>query len=168
MRLSTRLVAFLAVLGVSCAPPPEAPPPVDLAAEQAAVAAVLDQFDQMWVNEDLDLLSRIFAHDPDMVNFGTDAAEIWVGYDALRASMVAQFEAYSNTQVTTHDRVIRVHGDGAVAWFSQLWDVQVETGGEAVVLEGMRCTGVLEKRDGAWLLVHIHASVPVSGQAMTY
>lgn len=166
--LRKRMLVFLPLVCVACAAPPELPPPVDLDAEQAAVKAVLDQFDQVWINEDLELLSRIFAHDPDMVIYGTDAAEVFLGYDALHANLVTQFEAYSNSRVSSRDRVIRVHGGGEVAWFSQLWDIQVETGGETASVEGMRLTGVLEKRNGTWLMVHFHGSVPVSAQAVTY
>ena len=58
---------------------------------------------------------------------------------------------------------------GTVAWFSEVLDVKVVVAtGEAVELEGTRFTGVLEKRNGNWVLVQIHASVPVAGQAVEY
>ena len=167
----TSSLAMAALLVTACTPPaPEAEeaPPVDLVAEQLAATGVVDQFMQMWVEEDMDLQSRIFAHDRDMVSFGTDAAEIWVGYDALRQSLETQFASYESTQVSVRDQVVKVGASGDVAWFSELADVQVTAGGESVSVDGMRFTGVLEKRNGAWVIVSIHGSVPVAGQVMEY
>ena len=70
--------------------------------------------------------------------------------------------------MAVRDQVIRVHSSGAVAWFSEVGDWAVTLAGEAVSLEGMRLTGVLEKREGSWVLVQFHASVPVAGQAIEY
>ena len=146
----------------------EEAPPVDLAAAEAGVADVLDKFDQVWITEDLDLLGSIFAQDEDMVIFGTDEAELFIGYEPLQASMASQFEAYEDTSLETQDRVIKVHKSGEVAWFSQIWDVEVVAGGELVTVEGMRLTGVVEKRDGNWVIVTFHGSVPVAGQVVEY
>jgi ketosteroid isomerase-like protein len=160
----------LAALLAGCAEPPEPAdeaPPVDLVAEKGAVKVVVDQLAQVWVDEDLDLLSRIFAHDPDMVLFGTDSAEVFVGFEPLRASLEAQFTAF-DSGIATRDQVIRVHAGGEVAWFSQLWDLEVRTPGESAIVNGMRCTGVLEKRNGAWVFVQFHGSIPVAGQVVAY
>jgi len=159
------------VLAVGCAPTPEEAdqaPPVDLAAEQAAAKAVVDLFPQVMATEDMDLMGQIFAHDPNMVIFGTDASERWVGWDAFRASVEVQFASYENAEVVTRDQVVTVHPSGEVAWFSEVMDWHLTAGGEPVSLEGMRMTGVLEKRPGAWVFVQMHVSVPVAGQAVEY
>ena len=165
------LLAFMAPVVAGCTAPPEPTEevtPIDLVAEEAAVRVVVDQLGQVSMDEDLDLLSRILAHDADMVFFGTDAAEVLVGYEAIRESFEVQLAAYDEMRIATRDQVLRVHSGGEVAWFSQFWDVEVEAGGELVSIEGMRATGVLEKRDGAWVFVQFHGSVPVSGQAVEY
>jgi len=64
---------------------------VDLEAEKAEVKAVIDQNLQMLVTEDIELASQIYAHDDDMVFFGTDAAEIMVGWDVIKEVMQKQF-----------------------------------------------------------------------------
>jgi ketosteroid isomerase-like protein len=99
---------------------------------------------------------------------GTDAAERFVGYEPVEASMRKQFESYEETKLTTRERVVKVHRSGEVAWCSELWDVQGKAQGQPYTLEGMRVTGVLEKRGGTWVVVQWHASVPVSGQAVKY
>ena len=82
--------------------------------------------------------------------------------------MEIQFASYEDTEVTTRDQVIRVNSGGEAAWFSEVIDMNLTAGGEAVEVPGMRFTGVLEKRNGTWVIVQIHASMGVAGQVMEY
>jgi hypothetical protein len=47
--------------------------------EKANVKLAIDQFTKALETEDMDLISKMTSHDADMVNFGTDAPERWVG-----------------------------------------------------------------------------------------
>ena len=134
---------------------------VDIKVEKAKVKSVVDQFEQFWETEDMELFSRIMAHDADMVNSGTDAAEYFVGWEALKESVEKMLPSLENTRLTVKDQIIKVHPSGNVAWFSEVadWDLVVE--GKPVRSEGQRLTGVLEKRDGNWVFVQFHNSVPV-------
>lgn len=140
----------------------------DLEAAKAAVNAVLDQYIRCVETEDMELMAKIIAHDPDMVCIGTDAAERLVGYKALMDTMKKQFESAEDTKMVSRERVVVVHGSGEVAWWSELVDWKGKAFGEPFVLEGARFTGVLEKRSGEWVIVQFHASIPVSGQAVKY
>jgi ketosteroid isomerase-like protein len=102
------------------------------------------------------------------VSLGTDAAERWVGYESFENSMKKQFESTEEGKGTSRERVITVHKSGEVAWWSELWDWKGKAQGQPFALEGTRLTGVLEKRNGNWVIVQLHASVPVSGQAVKY
>ncbi len=141
---------------------------VDLEAAKVAVNSVLDQWIQAFETENMELFSKLVAHDPDMVSFGTDAAERCVGYQSLENSMKRLFESAEESKATSRDRVIKVHKSGEVAWFSEIWDQKGKAQGQPYAMEGSRLTGVLEKRNGNWVIVQIHASVPVSGQAIKY
>ncbi len=145
--------AFLVLIGCT--------PPVDLEAEKANVRTVVDQFEKVWETEDMQLFSKIMAHDADMVNFVSDAPEHFIGWDALKKAAEEMFPAFENTNVTVRDQVIRVHPAGQAAWFSRLWGWSLEVKGQPVRLEGCRFTGVLEKRNGEWVFVPFHNSVPV-------
>ncbi len=103
-----------------------------------------------------------------MVTFGTDAAERWIGYEPAENALKRQFESVEESQGTTRERVIVVHRSGEVAWWSELRDWKGKAQGESVSEEGVRLTGVLEKRNGHWVIVQVHASVPVSGQLVKY
>jgi len=141
---------------------------VDLEAEKAKVKGVIDQNFQMLVTEDMELLSKIYAHDDDMVIFGTDSAEILVGWEAIKEVMQKQFAASETKNVSVREEVIKVHDSGEVAWFSGILDWDVVADGQPVKLEGVRATSVLEKRNGNWVFVQGHLSLPVSGQAFKY
>ena len=158
------------LLAAGCAPAAEvseqAPAP-DLTAEEAAARAVVDMWLQMWENEDVALFDEAFSHDPDMIIFGTDAAEYWVGYETARESIELQLGVFEDTQGSVRNQVVKVHESGEVAWFTEMMDMEVVSGDELVELT-VWFSGVLEKRNDGWKIVQFHASVPISGQAVEY
>jgi ketosteroid isomerase-like protein len=137
-------------------------------AEMPKVKEVVDSFTKTLETEDMVLFEKTFAQDEDMVSFGTDAAERWVGYATLKEAVQNQFDSFENTKMTVRDQVIEIHGSGEVAWFSEIADWDVTAMGEEVKIKNSRITGVLEKRGNDWVIVQFHASVPVSGQAAQY
>jgi len=146
----------------------EAPAAVNVESEKTAIQGTLDKFVQAFEKKDTSLVSSIYAQDPDMVAFGTDSVERWVGHEALIANMKKEIAAFDDVKIAVRDQTIEVDRDGAVAWFSQIMDWDLKTGGQPVHLGGARLTGVLVKRDGNWLIDQFHASMPVSGQAARY
>ena len=136
---------------------------VDIKAEKTKVKEVVDQFEQFWETQDMELLSRIMAHDADMVNYGSDAAEHFVGWEALKESLERMLPSLENIKITVRNLVIKVHPSGNVAWFSQVWDWDLVIEGQPVHSAGQRLSGVLEKRNENWVFVQFHNSVPVSG-----
>ena len=143
-------------------------PKVDLNAEMANVKTTVDDFPKVLENEDMALFDSIMAHDADMVCFGTDAAERWVGYDELQKSVENQLAAFDDAKIAVKDQVIKINPTGNTAWFSQVMDWSMKVDTQMVNMEGVRMTGVLEKRNGKWVFVQFNASIPVSGQAVEY
>lgn len=158
----TSLLVIVAVLLSHCSCAPH----LDLDNEKVQVKAVLDQMIKASETEDMGLLSQVYAHDDDMVIFGTDASERLIGWDALKALMQKQFDATANSQLNVRDEVIHVHQSGKTAWFSETIDWELTADGQTVQLEGLRATGVLEKRNGNWVIVQLHYSIPVASQAV--
>jgi ketosteroid isomerase-like protein len=171
MRKSLGSLFFTAsILTVGCTPaaePVQDVPAVDLVAEEAAARAVVDMWQSMWEEGEIGLFDDAFSHDPDMIIFGTDEAEYFVGYEAARVSFETQFEAFEDTDGQLRNQVVTVHESGEVAWFSEMLDMEITAGDERVELT-VWFSGVMEKRDGGWKIVQFHASVPVSGQAVEY
>ncbi len=141
---------------------------VNREAETAAVKETIGQFYGLYITKDAALLSEIVAHDEDMVNFGTDAVEHWVGWEALKEALQKQWEAFENPEITVRDQVIHLSLSGTVAWYTLSLDFDVVFGREAVAWKGARSSGVLEKRDGKWVIVQFHNSMPVTEQTAAY
>ena len=156
------LFAFTTLLFNGCAQN------IGINAEQAKVKSVLSQFFKSIELEDMELHSKVMAHDNDMVNFGTDAAEHYVGWEAWKKAHIAQWDALDEIKITSKDLVVRIHRSGEVAWFSDVTDWELTDQNESMSFKGLRFTGVLEKRNDNWVIVQIHVSVPVSGQAVEY
>ena len=160
--MTKRILPLSAVITVcfslnSCIPQQS----VSTDAEKAKVKSVVDDFKNFWETEDMNLFSKIIAHDADMVNYGTDANEVFVGWDALKDSISQMLPAIEKTKIKVRNQVIKVDADGNAAWFSEIWDWDLMFGGQPVQLPNQRLTGVLEKRAGNWVIVQFHNSVPV-------
>jgi len=138
--------------------------PLDIEAEKAKVEIVLDQHIQLLKTEDMELLTAIYAHDPDMINIGTDATERIVGWEELKDLMQQQFDMTETNSVGVRERVIHIHTSGSVAWFSEILDWELTFNEETIEMEGLRATGVLDNRGGNWLLVQVHYSVPTNSE----
>ena len=141
---------------------------IDIESEKSRVKTVVDHFEQVWETEDMELFSRIIAKDADMVNYGTDAAERFVGWEELKKAVEQMFPSFENINLTVKNQVIKVHPAGKVAWFSEIVDWDLVAEGQPARIDGCRFTGVLEKRNNDWVFVQFHNSVPVSGQAAQY
>jgi len=146
----------------------EVGPVVNIEAEKVAVKTMLDEWIQCVKTEDMELALKIIAPDDDLVVFGTDAAEHFIGWEPFKESLQKQFDAAENVDASIREEVVKVHKSGEVAWISCLLDMEVTSLGESFSLEGMRLTGVMEKRNGNWVIVQLYASVPVAGQAVKY
>jgi len=141
---------------------------VDIETEKARVKLVCDQFVQALETENMEMITKTHAHDDDMVMFGTDAAERWVGWESFRDAVQNQFDAFESVDISVKDQVIKVHESGRTAWFSEIVDFNFKVQGQPVSVNGVRVTGIMDKRDGNWVIIQSHTSVPVVGQAVEY
>ncbi len=104
-------------------------------------------------------LESIIAHDEDYFSFHPDGLDGVHGYSAFGRGfelwMDPRFEATS-----TDVRKFRCHlsRSGEVAWFSAILDDCYTWDGEPGCWKDTRWTGVLEKREGRWLIVQMHFS----------
>jgi ketosteroid isomerase-like protein len=129
---------------------------VDIAAETTAVAAVLGDYIASVEREDIDLYGKVMAHDAGMVNYATGGAPI-VGWATLEKIIEDQNATLSQTKITASDVSVKISPSGDRAWATSLWDFRAVAGGKSLALP-VRCTWILEKRGGHWLVVHFHKS----------
>jgi ketosteroid isomerase-like protein len=137
--------------------------------EDAKIAqSVVDDFWRAIKTQDVELLSRVVANDDEMIVFGTDAAERWIGSSAFLSAEEQMMQAFDVEDLVRRQETFQVHSRGGVAWFSTVFDIEISMNGEAAGLNGLRTTGVLEKRNDDWVIVQSHTSVPVAGQQLEY
>lgn len=127
------------------------------AGDREAVRQVLDRYVASIEKEDFHLYAELVANDPVMVNFGAFGDPI-IGWDGLKEVMANQNQALERTTITVRDVRIHVTSSGKVAWATSIWDFRSTSGGREMNLP-IRCSWILEKRDGVWVIVHFHKSV---------
>ena len=145
---------------IGCEPQKEKCPEVDFDKELSEIRTVLEQYELARESEDFTTIEQIWSPDEDIVLFGTDGDEQLVGYGAIRKAMSQQFDVLENILINISDQKIKINKGGTTAWFSQVLNYNYIYQDEYMSFEGIRFTGVLEKRDDKWILVQGHLSVP--------
>ena len=122
------------------------------------IAKTIDSCIGWFKNKDFDLLFSVVVHNSDYISVHpTD--RVIRGFE--------QFE--KNTEVFKHpdfkyvrhelkDLTINLSKSGDVAWFYCILDDVNEWKGQPANWENTRWTGVLEKRDGRWVIIQQHFS----------
>ncbi len=131
-------------------------------ADEKAVIAQVIRNNIMWaLTKDVEMQKDTMARDEDLLIIWTGSTHITRGWKEHEKSFETwldpRFEA-----VRTEVRDIEIHlsHSGDVAWFfANLDDVVSWEGKVGRFGEGLRWTGVLEKRDGRWVFVQMHASL---------
>jgi ketosteroid isomerase-like protein len=147
--LPTLLVGLL--LGFECRP--------DAAQEKAGLERLIRDSIGWAITKDRPLLERIMAHEDDLFLFNPDTKSTVVGWDAFAKNfefwMDPRFKA---TRFEIRDLRLTLARGGGVAWFSALLDDLGEWEGRPIGWKDTRWTGVLEKRNGRWVIVQMHFS----------
>lgn len=107
-------------------------------------------------------MEALVAHDADMVHIGTDVGERWIGWDVLREATEEQFETLDTYEASIRDLRIHFARSGDVAWYAHLLDARIVSDGRETNWHGARFTGVFEQRDGRWVMMQTHVSLPES------
>ncbi|MGE0275861.1 MAG: nuclear transport factor 2 family protein [Nitrospiraceae bacterium] len=128
------------------------------AEEPAGPEAMLRLIVKANADRDLATLSKYMSHDADAIGYAMDGHK-YVGWPAHEAEMRTEFEAVHKLEIPITD--LQVWQKGDVAWFVMELDyiryLSAENDSDRMVLP-MRETGVLERRDGRWILVTWHES----------
>jgi ketosteroid isomerase-like protein len=108
--------------------------------------------------KDIATLSRYMAHDADVVGY-TIGGRKYVGWPTFEREMKEEFEAVTRLEIPIAELHMWQKGD--IAWFSMELDYIRYIGAGTSQLRialPLRETGVLEKRNGQWLLHVWHES----------
>lgn len=135
---------------------------INIQQEKDAIKLVLEKYAIANETQDMQMIEDIWCPSERIVSFGTVSGEKMVGWSQIKNAVESQFSKFSNTFISYRDQIIEVNETGNTAWFSEIINYNFIMDGEAHSYEGLRYTGVLVKKEGKWLLVQTHMSVPES------
>jgi hypothetical protein len=127
---------------------------------KADVIKIVNKFYQSFEQQDMNLMSELMAHDESMLSFGTSVSDHHNSWAEWKENHLAQFEAIDKAKINSNNLHVYQSQTGYVAWFADTTDWILIIEKETIQMNDVRITGVLEKRDGVWKIVQIHASVP--------
>lgn len=135
-------------------------PQVDLEAEIGNIETLLEQYVVANMEQDVDLITKIWKNEEDIISIGTDSDERLVGWIHIEKAMRNQFQSFNETFISVSNQIIRVNETGNTAWFSESLKYNFIYQEEAMSFAEIRFTGVLQKIEDEWLLVQGHLSIP--------
>ena len=140
---------------------------VSLAADDQGAEAAVRALVHANAEKDIQTLSRLMAHDADITSY-TIGGRKYVGWPDFERDMQEEF--HSATTIEIPIRELKVWTKGDVAWYVMEVDYirTVARGSEPQrALLPLRETGVLERRNGQWVLLSWHESFRNAGGAIS-
>ncbi len=130
--------------------------------EQALISAA-KAVDEQWVDAfnkaDIDALSKLYWKDPSLLMYPSDGMELR-GWDAVKAYHSGALSHMKGATASLSGTNYTVAGDMVVCYGK--WKIMVPTGEGPVLEIHGRYSDVKAKRDGAWVIIMEHGSVPMA------
>lgn len=127
---------------------------------------VLRTMVQANAEKDLSTLSKLMAHDSDIISYSIGARK-YIGWTQFARDMQEEFASVARLEIPITELTVWTRGD--TAWFAMELDYirYVGTGKDQLrTVLPLRETGVLERRDGQWILLGWHESSRSAGVGM--
>jgi len=109
-------------------------------------------------NKDIDLLYSVIANDADYIEIDPNNRIIKGFQDFRKAEEFWMDDDFRAITYEIRDLAIHFSALGDVAWFFCILDDMNEWKGQPANWENTRWTGVLEKREGKWVIAQMHFS----------
>ena len=119
---------------------------------------VVDLFDA-WSTMDTAKIAPFYSAAPENIFYDITPMQYhgWAEWAKGANDFFSGFKSFKLTIVGNPD----IHQSGDFAWFTELWHLDaVGKDGKAVTFDG-RGTSILQQREGKWLIVHEHDSIPL-------
>lgn len=158
MKCLTKPIIVLLIISSSCTRPQEHK--THKADDRSRIENLIERYQMASENEDFAMLENTWAVDAEITLIGTDSHEKLNGWQAIRSAFGKQFSLVSNMLIAAEDLQVNLSQSGTTAWFSQRMKYNFIFNDTAYDFDGLRLSGVAEKRDDEWRLVQIHLSVP--------
>ena len=128
--------------------------------EKAVIRQVIEDSIGWALKKDKDLLFSLMLQDSSFFIYHPTNSSTITGFEAFRnlAENVFMNDAFKATGYEVKELRINISTGGDVAWWSCMLDDFGEWNGESTSWINARWTGVMEKRDGKWLIAQMHFS----------
>jgi uncharacterized protein (TIGR02246 family) len=123
--------------------------------------ALDDRFLKAFNANDVEAIVACYADDA--VIYPPDSFQA-KGKDAIRQSFQGMLNEFKVSKATISDATYLDTGDRCVGWGTVEFTMTPVAGGEPMAMKG-RFTSVSEKRNGRWVFISDHASLPMSPSA---
>ncbi len=111
------------------------------------------------LTKDRALLESVLSHDAGFFIFHPDSKTTVVGWEPMERLFAFWMDPrFKATGYDIRDLRVNLSRSGDVSWFSAILDDCGQWDGKPSCWKDTRWTGVLEKRDGAWVIVQMHFS----------
>jgi len=157
-----RMRPFLCLMTITCLLVSAGP---SLAADDYGAEAAVRAIVQANADKDIPAMSKLMAHDADIISY-TIGGRKYVGWPALEHDMREAFSAADTLELPIQELKVWTKGD--FAWYTMELDyIRTVTEGNELrrAVLPLRETGVLERRNGQWLLLSWHESFRNAGGA---
>ncbi len=133
---------------------------IDIAAEKAIIEKVIKNNIAWAVTKDTTLLYSTVAQDEDLFYFSPSDNGTISGFEAFKQLTEGFFmhPDFKGVDSNTREMVIHISQSGDAAWWHCRLDDFNEWKGQPANWEDYRWSGVLEKREGKWVIVQMHFS----------
>ena len=139
---------------------------VSLAADDQSAEAAVRALIRANAEKDIATLSRMMAHDADITSY-TIGGRKYVGWPDFERDMQEEFQSAHTIEIPI--RELKVWTKGDLAWYAMEIDYirTVKNGNDSQrALLPLRESGVLERRNGQWVLLSWHESFRNAGGAI--
>ncbi|MFC1651089.1 nuclear transport factor 2 family protein [Candidatus Latescibacterota bacterium] len=139
------------IVGLSCTQK------IDYISEEKKIKSILENWMVDVENMNLEGVEKIFENN-ELFMVWSDSNEIkrWEDY---KQHLLDLFPNYTQISIPVTKQKIKLSRSGDVAWFFLISDfIGKKTDGTNTSLRDMRLSGVLERINGKWLIVHSHYS----------
>ncbi len=131
---------------------------VDVATERAAVEQTVHDNICWALTKDRAMAERTMAHDAGLFIFNPTSKPT-VGWEDLAKNFTVWMDPrFKATRCDIRELRVTLSRSADAAWWSAMLDDLAEWDGKPTGWKDTRWTGVLEKRDGAWVIVQMHFS----------
>jgi uncharacterized protein (TIGR02246 family) len=130
--------------------------------ERVAIKAGINAWIEAVESKEIARLPRVVTQDADSVWIGVGAGDWLTGYEALEQGMQAQNAALDDIHIEVSAETIHFSPEADIAWATNQWVFNARMGDQPLAMN-LRCTWVLEKREGRWVIVHFHKSAGMPG-----